>query len=81
MIMEISDRLRNGAYVLDIADVDGRVKIVLAFWPDNYMPFITWQCTNAGDTVWGHYHETLDSAIAEFKQRFKAVLHDSLQPV
>jgi hypothetical protein len=77
--MNPGDELRNGAFVLECADA-GHCKVILAIMPGHMAPFVTWVCTN-NDTYWGHYHCELESAITEFKKRFKKVLSDSLQPV
>lgn len=35
-------------------------------------PYVTWQMNiKDGDTYWGHYHQTLEEATAEFYERCK----------
>lgn len=78
--MNPGSELPNGAFVLEVADA-GHYKVILAIMPGHTAPFVTWQWSPVTATIWGHYHATLDSAITEFKARFKKVLSDSLQPV
>jgi hypothetical protein len=65
--------LPNGAVVIAASARDAHEWILLCLnTPGEFMPYVTWRCTRPGDgsdTVWGNYHDDLESALADFKRR------------
>jgi hypothetical protein len=41
-------------------------------------PFATWYMNKAGQTFWGHYFDTYDEAQADYAERVRRMLLDSL---
>ena len=58
--------------LLDTADVDNEMIVVLYYLPDNTgTPYVTWLARRETpkNTFWGHYSETLEDAQADFDRR------------
>lgn len=63
--MQAGDRLPNGAVVI-IRHGD----VVLCYTGEETLcSFVTWRINEKGHAFWGHYHEDLESAVAEFYRR------------
>jgi len=67
MAMRRGDRINNGALILAI-----HKDKVLCYW-DAKDEFVTWNIDAKGNTESGNYFKTLESAIADFKQRSEAL--------
>ncbi len=66
--MKAGDTLKNGTTVIDCNE-----EFVLALRTDAHHPYVTWALGPDGDTFWGHYHFTLEEAVADFKSRSRGI--------
>jgi hypothetical protein len=64
--MQTGTLLPNGATVIAATD-----RVVLARWINDITPFVTWEYFEgrADSTVRGHYFDSLEAALKDFKTR------------
>lgn len=66
-------KLPNGAVVIASKDSgDGRTGIVLAYWENDVMPYITWRYWFVDDEITtesGRYSATIANAAIDFEER------------
>lgn len=63
-------KLKNGAEIVQtqIRKKDYQ-QFVLAFWSGHSAPWVTWAMDGEGNTYWGHYFNSEDSARLDLAKR------------
>jgi hypothetical protein len=65
-VIEVGQKLANGATVVAVKQVSTGDFVVLASWLDEY---VTWRATDSTNTYWGHYFSDLVPAVKDFESR------------
>lgn len=68
MKLEIGDKLKNGAIILDIVSKNSGF-VVLALSPERFSPYVVWQLDSDGDGMAGNYYNMLYDAVLDFNRR------------
>ena len=70
--IKVGSTLPNGATVVSSTKVGDNEWAVLAVRGAEYEPYVTWMggfVDGAVSTFWGHYHQSITSAIEDYKER------------
>ena len=70
--IKVGETLSNGAVVVASTNVGENEWAILAVRETEHEPYVTWMGTREDGlavTFWGHYHQSIESAIADYRER------------
>lgn len=65
---------KNANYTILKATQIGETEIVLGFCPTAAAQYVTWRCDNGNNYYWGHYCQTYETALQDYRERIAELI-------